>query len=395
MSTAVDTERVILDRIAAREVLRAQLEAATAADMLEFQDVCRSNAERHDDPRVRDMEISFIPDELGVVLRQPARIVQVRLAEARRVRNLLPSTWLAFVAGRIDAFRVSLIASATLKLTTQHNLIHLDHEIGNYAASHTTSQLKGKLNRFVARWETTEAAVIEERSKRSVWLNHQDDGMSYLTAYIPTPDALLIDAMLTGRAKSTTAKSASDDRTLDQRRADLFVEQMRGITGGQTTSTRAVIGITVPVTSLVGLDDLPGESFDGSFALPAQLVRELVAEPGTLWFRILTDPRGRILDTTEPHPFPSDALRTSVQARDGTCRFTTCSRPVMECDLDHEIPRPEGPTNGANLRGLCRRHHNMKTHGIAEPTSFSMRAHRGSRVEADLMHLVSQVAYAA
>lgn len=390
MSTAVDAGQVILERITEISVARARLEAEEASLMLEFADIRRVEAEINDDERRRDLEISFAADELGVALHQPTRTVQIRLAEARRVRDLLPLTWFAFADGCIDAYRVSLIASAAAKLTTQPHLIHMDHEIGDYAASHTTAQLKGRLNRFVARWETTDKAVKEEFSKRGVWVNHQDDGMSYLSVYGPTPDILLIDAMLTERAKAV-----SDDRTLDQRRADLFIAQMRGITEGQTTSTRAVIGITVPVTSLAGLDDLPGESFDGSFALPAQMVRDLITEPGTLWFRILTDPLGRILDTTEPRPFPSDALRTSVQARDGTCRFATCSRPSMECDLDHEIPRPEGPTNGANLRGLCRRHHNIKTHRIAEPTSYSMRARTGSHLEADLMHLTTQVDYAA
>ncbi len=228
MSTAIDTGQAILDRIAELEVQRAQIEVETAALMLEFADHRRVEAQRHEDTRVRDLEISFAADELGVVLHQPTRTVQVRLAEVRRVRNLLPQTWAAHVEGRIDGFRVHLIASAAAKLTTQENLIHLDSVIGHYAANHTTSQLKAKLNRFIARWETTEAAVKEERSKRSVWVNHQDDGMSFLTAYIPTPDAIKIDAMLTERAKA-----ASDDRTLDQRRADLFVEQLRGTTDGQ------------------------------------------------------------------------------------------------------------------------------------------------------------------
>jgi hypothetical protein len=391
MSTGVDAGQVILDRIAVVAAARARLEAEEASLMLKFADLRRVEAERQQDPRLRDLEIGFAADELGVALHQPTRTVQCRLTEARRVRDALPRTWSAFVAGRIDAYRVSLIASATVKLTTDLNLIHLDHEIGDYAATHTTAQLKGRLNRFVARWETTDAAVTEERSKRGVWLNHQDNGMTYLNAYLATSDALLIDAMLTERARAT-----SDGRTLDQRRADLFVEQMRGTAiDGQSNSSRAVIGITVPVTSLAGLDDLPGESFDGTFALPAELVRELATQHGTLWFRILTDPLGRILDTTEPRPFPSDALRTSVQARDGTCRFVTCSRPVMECDLDHEIPRPEGPTNGANLRGLCRRHHNIKTYNIAEPTMYSMRTHTDSRLEADLLHTLTQWAYAA
>ncbi len=388
MSTAVDTGQEILDRIAAREVVRAKLEAETAADMLMFADLRRVEADRHDDPRVRDLEISFAADELGVVLHQPTRTVQVRLADSRRVRNLLPLTWAAYGAGRIDAFRVSLIASATAKLTTQENLIHLDGIIDDYASTHTTGQLKAKLNRFVARWEPNDAAVKEELSKRAFWVNHQDNGMSFIGAYVATRDAVLIDARHTHQAKRM-----ADDRTLDQRRADLFVQHLLGHTEEQPTSSRAVIGITVPLTSLAGLDDLPGESFDGSFALPAQMVREMVEQPGTLWFRIVTDPLGRILDTTEPRPFPSDALRTSIQARDGTCRFPTCSRPAMESDLDHEIPRPNGPTNGDNLRALCRRHHNIKTHQIAEPTKFRMRD--GVQKKVDLMHKLTHVEFAA
>lgn len=390
MSTALDAKQVVLDRIAARRVVRAELDAQDAADMLEFHDICRAESERQPDLRVRDLEASFAADQLGVVLHQPTRTVQVRLAESRRVRNLLPRTWAAFGEGRIDAFRVSLIGSAAAKLTTSENLIHLDGIIGDYAASHTTAQLKAKLNRFIARWETSDAAVKEERASRGMWVNHQDHGMSLLIAKIPTTDAIAIDSIYKERAKAT-----SDDRTLDQRRADLFVEHLLGVADGVKRSSRAVIGITVPVTSLAGLDDLPGESFDGSFALPAQVVRDLAGEPGTLWFRILTDPLGRILDTTEPRPFPSDALRTSVQARDGTCRFTTCSRPAMECDLDHQIPRPDGLTNGANLRGLCRRHHNIKTHQIAEPTDFTMREHTAPRLNFDLMHSPVHLAYAA
>lgn len=215
----VDPGQVILDRIAAREVERAALEAQTAADMLAFQDLRRLQAERHDDRRTRDLEVGFAADELGVALHQPTRTVQVRLAESRRIRTLMPLTWLAHQEGRIDAYRVSLIAAATAKLTSSDNRIRLDAIIASYAAARTTSQLKGRLRRFIARWETTDAPAKAERAKRSVWVSHQDHGMSFLTAYIPTAEALLIDAMLTERAKAS-----SDDRTFDQRRTDLFVE---------------------------------------------------------------------------------------------------------------------------------------------------------------------------
>lgn len=380
METALDPAQVMLDRIAANEVERARIEAQISADMLEFADLRRTMAARHDDPRKRDMEASFAADEIAAVLHQPTKTVQDRLAQSRRVRGLLPLTWLAHLAGRIDSHRVSLIAAVADKVKgNNHNLIHLDAIIATYAESHTSAQLKGKLKRFVARWAPRGTSVKTERAKRGVWVSHQDDGMSYLTAYIPTADALRIEAELNAHARAV-----SDERTFDQRKADALVAQMRGILAGQSISSRAVIGITIPCTSLAGLTDEPGESWDGSFALPAEMVRDLAREPGTLFHRVITDPLGRILDITELGRFPSDKLRVAVDIRDGTCRFATCTLPAMDCDLDHETSHPRGPTTGHNLRALCRRHHNIKTAQIAEPTDYTMRPRTGSRFEHDL-----------
>ena len=334
METVLDPAKAILERVASLEVERAKIEAEISSAMLAFQDVRRVQAELNTDPRRRDLEASYAADELGVALHQPTQTVQRRLAQSRRVRNLLPLTWAAHLDGRLDGYRISLIASAADKVDhDNHNLIHLDAMMPSFGESHTAAQLKAKLKRFVATWGTTDRSVKAEHQKRSVWVDHQDDGMSYLHAYIPTPDALRIEAELTARAKAT-----SDDRTFDQRRADAFVEQMRGIIAGQSLASRAIIGITVPCTSLAGLSNEPGESFDGSFALPAEMVRELAAEAGTLFHRIITDPLGRILDVTELGRFPSAKLRIGVEIRDGTCRFPTCTWPVMECDLDHADP---------------------------------------------------------
>jgi len=392
MQTVLDPGKVILDRIAQREVERARIEAAIAADMLEFEDLRRTQAESNPNETAAKLEASFAADELGVALHQPTRTVQCRLAEARRVRGRMVWTWQAFCAGKLDAYRVSLIASAVDKLRGDHHaIIELDHRVASYAATHTAAQLKGWLKRFVARNAPDQAAVKTERAKRSVWVNHQDDGMSLLHAYLPTPDAILIDAELTERAK----KLPTDDRTLDQKRADEFIAQMHGNIDGTTTGSRAVIGITVPITTLAGISDQPGESFDESFALPADMVRDLAQQPGTLFHRIFTDPLGRILDIAELGRFPSDKLKTAIDIRDGTCRFTTCSRPAMESDKDHEVPHPRGPTNGSNLRGLCRRHHRMKTYGVTEPTEHIMRDRAPSKAEHDIAEFLVHIDYAA
>ncbi|MCW2831716.1 MAG: hypothetical protein JWP31_2408 [Aeromicrobium sp.] len=295
METAPDPAQVVLDRIADLEVQRARIEAETAVLMLEHADGCRARAERHADPRKRDLEAGFAADQLGVVLHQPTKLVQDRLAQSRRIRSLMPRTWDAYLAGRIDAYRVSLIAAATAKLQDNDQRIELDQGVADYAATHTTAQLKGKLTRFVATRVTDGTAVRNERARRSVWVSHQDDGMSFLTAYIPTTDAIRIDALLTERAK----RHSDDGRTFDQRRADELVAQMLGQNiddKARSSISRAVIGVVVPVATLAGLSDQPGQSIDGSYALPADLIRDLATEPGTLFYRIIKDPLWRILD---------------------------------------------------------------------------------------------------
>ena len=63
----------------------------------------------------------------------------------------------------------------------------------------------------------------------------------------------------------------------------------------------------------------------------------------------------------EPRYTPSRKLADFVRCRDVTCRFPGCRVPATNCDLDHTIPWPHGPTSASNLSCLCRRHHLLKT----------------------------------
>jgi hypothetical protein len=58
---------------------------------------------------------------------------------------------------------------------------------------------------------------------------------------------------------------------------------------------------------------------------------------------------------------PSQKLADFVRCRDLTCRFPGCTEPATNCDVDHTIPWPYGPTQAANLKCLCRKHHLLKT----------------------------------
>jgi hypothetical protein len=63
----------------------------------------------------------------------------------------------------------------------------------------------------------------------------------------------------------------------------------------------------------------------------------------------------------EPRYRPSQKLADFVRCRDLTCRFPGCTEPATNCDVDHTIPWPYGPTQAANLKCLCRKHHLLKT----------------------------------
>jgi hypothetical protein len=63
----------------------------------------------------------------------------------------------------------------------------------------------------------------------------------------------------------------------------------------------------------------------------------------------------------EPRYTPSKKLADFVRCRDLTCRFPGCHAPATHCDVDHTIAWPYGPTQAANLKCLCRKHHLLKT----------------------------------
>jgi hypothetical protein len=138
-----------------------------------------------------------------------------------------------------------------------------------------------------------------------------------------------------------------------------------------TTSTCEPVVDTEPrADSLLNLEDTPGELADRSALIPAEFLRRLIADTlgpdpsghdEVLFTRLLTDPGGRLLDTTELGRFASRRLAEAIMIRAGTTRFPTCTVPAERCDLDHHQPWPHGPTSAANLDPLCRRHHRGKT----------------------------------
>jgi hypothetical protein len=124
---------------------------------------------------------------------------------------------------------------------------------------------------------------------------------------------------------------------------------------------KPTVQVTVPITTLMGLDDAPGE-LRGYGPIPAALAREIAAD-GT-WRRLLTDPEsGTLLDYGRRTYRPPVGLADHVRARDYHCRSPICQRPAIHTDLDHTIAWANGGTTSKNnLYSGCRHDHRLKTH---------------------------------
>ncbi|HPU14317.1 MAG TPA: DUF222 domain-containing protein, partial [Aeromicrobium sp.] len=258
----------------------------------------------------------------------------------------------------------------------------------------TVGELRSWLNRMRARLEPDEMRAEAHRAVeyRRVDINHNDDGTSWLSALLPTPIAVAVATRLRKTAKKLPLfdpeTEERDRRTHEQKKADLLAHWLTNCTGTET-DIRAEIAISIDAADLIGLTDGPGITRDGEHALPAEWVRELAASEYTVFRRLVLDPMGRVLDTTKLGYQPPGAMRAALHWRDGTCRVAGCKAPAAETDLDHELAYDRGGTTSAsNLRCLCRKHHNMKSHDrlpekfITEPIEHRERWHRPSPVVA-------------
>lgn len=159
-----------------------------------------------------------------------------------------------------------------------------------------------------------------------------------------------------------------DERTIDQIRADLVADMLLtgtpiidptlDATPGGLGAIRAIVQITVPVTTLTGATN-SGAELDGIAPVDPETARRLAGNaPG--WDRVMTDPVTGMVLAVDRYK-PTAAQQRFLNARDQRCRFPGCRRPARRCDHDHTQDHARGgPTDVCNLACLCSRHHTLK-----------------------------------
>ncbi len=125
----------------------------------------------------RQAQLMSIPLEIGVAMNLSEGQVRRVLSAAERLRDTTPAVWAALADGVIDARRAHLISDALGRLQRDESIAKLNLKAVDYAANHTSIELKTWLKLFVAR---TEADLFNERAQaaraeRRVDITHDDD----------------------------------------------------------------------------------------------------------------------------------------------------------------------------------------------------------------------------
>ena len=339
-------------------------------------------------------------EDISAALRLSANTAQSRIDIARTLVNHLPNTCSALATGEISPAHATAIARETATAIRDglpdSAIFEIEEKAISYAEFHTPAQVASQVKTTLARIAPEEFEEMVERARdtRRVSCYPESDGMSTIVAILPAEDAQIVmtaleafikseselvikEAALNGslnnqerKLKSASFNSLNNEgkkRNMDMKRADalsnisnLFLSTSDN---SATPHRRPVtVNVTIDLPTLLGLAENPGQ-LSGYGPIPASVARTLASDGK--WKRFITDPQtGVLLDYGRETYEPPQALVDFLIARDRTCRFPGCRRSALLSDLDHaQSWESGGVTSIQNLGALCRRHHQLKTHG--------------------------------
>ncbi len=343
-----------------REQVRAEFRTIEA--MFAVEEQCRERAQHELTPMARYLSSTTYSDEIGEATDLSEGQILNRMFAARTVRDRAPLTWKAFSQGVIDFPRIREIASTIDKLQEPESVSQLDAEVVTYSPGHTTAELKRWLRAFIVRVETDAALTRAEaeREKRNVTVVHGDDGMSSLTAYIPSHMATAIERRLYKAARSLE----KDNRTLEQKQADLLVYWATNSEACEP-QVDAAIAVVVDADVIAGAASGFATSPDRAWFVPVEWIRELTESQNPFWYRMVVEPVTQdVLSIEYKGRFAPKVLRQALEFKYGTCVIPRCLIPAWKCEIDHVIPWPRGSTIGHNLTPKSKKHHAQKGHGL-------------------------------
>jgi hypothetical protein len=231
----------------------------------------------------------------------------------------------------------------------------------------TTGQLAAKLRKLAIHVDPDAAKKRYESAveDRRLVLEANDTGTANLLGMdLPPHVAAAIKRSINRQARRL--RRQGDTRTMDQLRADIYVDLLRrrhthGLTDGSEPLDGGVY-LSMEAATLAGHNDNPGE-IHGLGPVISDIARQVAEhQSNARWTWGLLDP-----DTNQPidggitRRRPTAAQRRKVRILNPTCVHPGCRMPAVDCDIDHTTPYSERPmTCSGDLAPLCRHHHRIR-----------------------------------
>jgi Domain of unknown function (DUF222) len=292
--------------------------------------------------------------EVRAALALTRRAAESDLDLAWTLRERLPEVLAAFKQGRIDLRRTWVLVQGTSHLDAVEAQRVVSEALGR-AEGRTTGQLKAVLRRLCLEIDPDEAvrrhqSALQER-RVVAELGENSTATVIASDLAPERVAAVMDR-LTRIAHGL--RRPGEVRTIDQLRADIFLDLLEGNASAQV---RGTVDIRVDLATLVGLEERAAE-LAGWGPVVADIARQLTQRHGPSWRVTVTDEDGGIVHSGVTRRRPSVQVQRLVESRDPTCVFPGCRRPSTTCDLDHRIRVVDGGgTDPDQLVPLCRHDH--------------------------------------
>jgi hypothetical protein len=360
-----------------------------------------------------------ITAEVAGVLAESRHAADGLLGLAHDLEVKLPGTRAAFRDGILRQSKVAIIARATAVLDPAEARA-AEELVLDRAGRLTPGALRAAIARAVMEVAPKKARKRREAAARFARVERwsEESGNAALAGRELSPDEVLAaDQRITAWAGEL--KTAGLEGDMDVLRARAYLDLLLGQDsrpgqGGAGASARSPAGgfagrvtLTVPLVTLAGLADRPGE-LAGLGPVDPWLARDLAnaaaASPGTTWCVTVTDGQGHaighgcarpeprrhrkragpksnrkragpdLIVTLDPittqecdHRFqakghdPGAKLRHLSGVRHATCTGPWCRRPATRCDFEHNIPyEAGGRTCLCNAGPKCRCDHRLK-----------------------------------
>jgi len=371
----LDDDYAVLEHVAAWDRVIAWANAKQLAAVAEFARRPWSIGETADSARAKHGPLGSVrrsnpDDEIAARLSISSGSASFRLGLALALADGLTATGAALAAGDIDVQKAHSIADGCRYLDPA-TAVEVEAIVLARAADQTNAQVKKAVRKAAINADPVAAQTrhVAAKNERGVWLTPLDDDMAEVRAVLAAADALKVYNVVSAAALSAKL-TGGETRTSAQLRADFLLAPFtEAIATGELAGvipTPLVFGsrgcgeanLTVPASVIMGVSNAPGDLV-GYGPITAEVSKELARD--RVLRRIVTNPVDGSFLAADSHTYrPNAVLRRHIQLRDGTCRFKTCDRPAVTCDIDHSKPHPVGRTCEANTGPFCKRHHIFK-----------------------------------